>query len=141
MYSNKLFVLAGILPVQTQSGNLSVSSQLQYNIIQQPYIDETNEEVEDLLDSEMGTVEECIKAIEMYGTASAAVTAMIKNEEKERKEELQFGVGALPRSQEQSIPHQQAFVRLVALDFSRSAVETCGINTYVFERILILEVL
>ena len=107
--------MAGILPVQTQSGNPSVSSQLQYNIIQQPYIDETNEEVKDLLDSEMGAIEECIKAIEMYGTASAAVTAMMKIEEKERKEELQLNtdVGALPRSQEQSILHQQAFARLV----------------------------
>ena len=47
-------------------------------------IDETHPEVQLLLDAEMGTPEQCIRAIEMYGTAH---NAMLKMEEEEEEEE------------------------------------------------------
>ena len=48
------------------------------------HIDETNEEVQALLDAEVGTVEECIRAIEMYGTAETAIHHMDEPEEGDR---------------------------------------------------------
>lgn len=52
-------------------------------VIQQPDIDETNEEVQELLEAEMGTVEECIRAIEVHKTAKIAYDHMMELKEKE----------------------------------------------------------
>ena len=46
------------------------------------HIDETNEEVQALLEAEMWTVEECIRAIELYGTADVAFNHMMELKEK-----------------------------------------------------------
>ena len=51
-------------------------------VTEREHIDETNEEVKELLDAEMGTVEECIRAIELYGTAYAAFPHMMEAQEK-----------------------------------------------------------
>ena len=50
-------------------------------VTQQQHIDETNEEVQELLDAEMGSVEECIRAIELYGSAHVAAQHMMAEEE------------------------------------------------------------
>ena len=52
-------------------------------VIHQPDIDETNEEVQELLEAEMGTVEECIRAIELHKTARIAYHHMMELKEKE----------------------------------------------------------
>ena len=59
------------------------SSQPQSRVVVtvQQTIDETNEEVKTLLNADMGTVEMCIRAIEMYGTADIAFRHMIEQEE------------------------------------------------------------
>ena len=48
---------------------------------ERPVIDESNEEVQELLEAEMGTVEQCIRAIELYGTAHKAIHCMVDTEE------------------------------------------------------------
>ena len=53
-----------------------------------PQIDETNEEVQKLLDARMGSSEECIRAIEMYGTAHIATNHMMETELDEEDEGL-----------------------------------------------------
>ena len=53
-----------------------------------PQIDETNEEVQKLLDAGMGSTEECIRAIEMYGTAHIATNNMMEMEIDEEDEAL-----------------------------------------------------
>ena len=45
---------------------------------ERPVIDESNEEVQELLEAEMGTVEQCIRAIELYGTAHIAINHMME---------------------------------------------------------------
>ena len=49
---------------------------------ERPVIDESNEEVHELLEAEMGTVEQCIRAIELYGTAHNAIHHMMETEER-----------------------------------------------------------
>ena len=49
-------------------------------VAEQQVIDGANEEVQKLFHSDMGTAEECITAIEMYGTASEAFKHMLKKE-------------------------------------------------------------
>lgn len=49
-------------------------------VAEQQVIDEANEEVQKLFHADMGTVEECIAAIEMYGTASKAFKHMLKKQ-------------------------------------------------------------
>ena len=44
-------------------------------------LDESNEEVQKLLEAEMGTPEECIRAVETYGTAEAAMNCMMEIDE------------------------------------------------------------
>ena len=53
-----------------------------------PQIDETNEEVQKLLDAGMGSSEECIRAIEMHGTAYVAINHMMEMELVEEDEVL-----------------------------------------------------
>ena len=64
---------------------LSPSSQPQSRVVftERAVIDESNEEVQELLEAEMGTVEQCIRAIELYGTAHKAMHYMMEMEERE----------------------------------------------------------
>ena len=64
---------------------LSSSSQSQSRVVftERVVIDESNEEVQELLEAEMGTVEQCIRAIELYGTAHIAIHYMMDLEERE----------------------------------------------------------
>lgn len=48
-------------------------------------IDQTNEQVHELLEAEMGTVEECIRAIEMYGTAEDALDHMMSLQQEDQE--------------------------------------------------------
>ena len=64
------------------------------------HIDETNEEVQALLDAGVGTVEECIRAIEMYETAKIAIHHMDEPEEEGEGEAL-FPGRSLPMLSEQ----------------------------------------
>ena len=48
-------------------------------------IDQTNKEVQELLEAEMGTVEECIRAIEKYGTAEDALDHMMNLQQEDQK--------------------------------------------------------
>ena len=71
------------------------------------YIDETNEEVQELLDAGMGSVEECIQAIEVYGTANMAFNHMMELQEKGPLSEESL----LPVSEGHTVlalPHQPA---------------------------------
>ena len=43
-------------------------------------VDETNPEVQQLLDAKMGSPERCIRAVKMYGTAHLAMNYMMKEE-------------------------------------------------------------
>ena len=56
------------------------SSQPQSRVVvtRRQHVDETNSDVQKLLDAGMGTVEECIQAIEVYGTANMAFDPMMK---------------------------------------------------------------
>ena len=48
-------------------------------------IDQTNKEVQELLEAKMGTVEECIRAIEMYGTAEDALDHMMNLQQEDQE--------------------------------------------------------
>ena len=63
---------------------LSPSSQPQSRVVftERPVIDESNEEVQELLETKMGTVEQCIRAIELYGTAHIAINHMMEMEQR-----------------------------------------------------------
>ena len=52
-------------------------------VTHRPQIDETNEEVQQLLEAGMGSIDECIRAIEMYGTAHLATNHMMEIEMEE----------------------------------------------------------
>ena len=52
-------------------------------VTHRPQIDETNEEVQQLLEAGMGSIDECIRAIETYGTAHLATNHMMEMEEDE----------------------------------------------------------
>ena len=69
---------------QSPGVGLSSSSQPQSRVVftERPVIDESNEEVQELLEAEMGTVEQCIRAIELYGTAHNAIHYMMETEER-----------------------------------------------------------
>jgi hypothetical protein len=60
------------------------SSQPQSRVVvtRRQHVDETNSDVQELLDAGMGTVEECIQAIEVYGTANMAFNHMMELQEK-----------------------------------------------------------
>ena len=70
------------------------------------HIDETNEEVKELLDAEMGTVEECIRAIELYGTAINAFPHMMESQEMGALFQ-ESGLSMLPTSQKPQPPAQE----------------------------------
>lgn len=59
-------------------------------------VDETNDQVQLLLEAEMGTPEECIRAIEAHGTAQIAMDHMMEVEEGALFEDvsvpMQYGV-------------------------------------------------
>ena len=88
-------------------------------VIQQPDIDETNEEVQELLEAEMGTVEECIRAIEVHKTAKIAYHHMMELKEKEALlQDIHLPV--IPGSRvmpEVSEPGLAGFVRKIFLEF------------------------
>ena len=102
-----LFLGTG-LSAQPLRGNLSVPTQSQSKgvITHQQYVDETNEEVQKLLEAEMGTVEECIRAIELYGTAAAAAPHM-------EEEEAQLLENNIAGFQEHLVPDPSASPKLV----------------------------
>ena len=60
-------------------------------VTHRPQIDETNEEVQQLLEAEMGSIDKCIRAIEMYGTAHLATNHMIEMEMEEDEAFFQDG--------------------------------------------------
>ena len=76
------------------------------------HIDETNEEVQALLDAEVGTVERCIRAIEMYGTAKIAIHHMDEPEEGEG--EALFPERSLPMLSEQHAALPDVDQRIIA---------------------------
>ena len=81
---------AGLLASQSPGVGHSISTQPQTGVVvtHRQHIDETNEEVQALLDAEVGTVEECIRAIEMYETANIAIHHMDEPEEEGEREDL-----------------------------------------------------
>ena len=102
----------GIFPAQSVREKPLVSSQPESEAVikYQEHIDQTNEEVQKLLQAEMGTVEECIRAIELYGTATKAAPHMEQEEALHLESSVLFS-----SSEENSAPHQNAFTRLVTL--------------------------
>ena len=56
--------------------HLSSPSTTRRVITHRQQVDESNDEVQQLLEANMGTVEECIRAIEHYGTANIAYHKM-----------------------------------------------------------------
>ena len=71
--------------IPSQSPRASSSSpqpQARVVVTERQHIDETNQEVIELLDAEMGTVEECIRAIELFGSAEIAFDRMMQSQEK-----------------------------------------------------------
>ena len=68
-------------PVQSPQTSPSSHPQTRVVVTHRLAIDETNEEVQQLLDAEMGSTEECIRAIEIYGTAHVAMNHMMEMEE------------------------------------------------------------
>ena len=75
--------------------------------LQQP-VDETNLQVQLLLDAEMGTPEQCVRAIEMHGTAHEAMDHMMEIQIEEDDGFFQGGVSipTEPVLEEPSLPSQ-----------------------------------
>ena len=67
------------------------SSKSKIVVTHRPQIDETNEEVQQLLEAGMGSIDECIRAIEMYGTAHLATNHMMEMEMEEDEALFQDG--------------------------------------------------
>ena len=84
-------------------------------VTQRPPVDETNPEVTLLLDAEMGTTEQCIRAIEMYETAHLAMGHMMEMEAED--DGVLFSDGTLiPMLQERAMPiHLTRYVYIVSL--------------------------
>ena len=76
-------VPAGLLASQSPGVGHSISTQPQTRVVVThiQHIDETNEEVQALLDAGVGSVERCIRAIKMYRTAETAIHHMDEPEE------------------------------------------------------------
>ena len=73
-------------------------------------IDETNEEVQQLLDAEMGSPEDCIRAIEMYGTAHIAMNHMMEMEEEALFQDVAVSTQVV---EEQAMHRQIGYVSLL----------------------------
>ncbi|CAI8017205.1 E3 ubiquitin-protein ligase rnf213-alpha [Geodia barretti] len=71
-------------PSRALPANPSSSTQLRSRVIVTYHqnVDENNEEVQQLLEAEVGSVEECIRAIEVYGTADVAFNHIMELKEK-----------------------------------------------------------
>ena len=85
------------------------SSDSKIVVTYRPQIDETNEEVQQLLEAEMGSIDECIAAIEMYGTAHLATNHMMMKED-----ETFFQDGSLQMQSNGSEIPVQEITRFVA---------------------------
>ena len=88
MFKYNIFVLwfgADADPSQALPASPSSSTQLRSRVIviYHQHVDENNEEVQQLLEAEVGSVEECIRAIEVYGTADVAFNHIMELKEKE----------------------------------------------------------
>ena len=87
MFKYNIFVLwfgADADPSRALPANPSSSTQLRSRVIVTYHqnVDENNEEVQQLLEAEVGSVEECIRAIEVYGTADVAFNHIMELKEK-----------------------------------------------------------
>ena len=93
---------AGI-PLQSPPVSSStIKSQTRIVVTCQQLVDDTNPEVQLLLDAEMGTPEQCIRAIEIHGTAHEAMDYMMEIV----AEEDEGFFPMLPVSQDLSLPSQ-----------------------------------
>ena len=71
--------LAGVAP--SLSPHISPSSATRVVVTHRQPIDETNHDVKKLVEAGIGTTEECIRAIEEFGTAQIALDRMMEMEE------------------------------------------------------------
>ena len=105
----------GVVVVPSQSPAASpLQPQARVVVTELQAIDDTNEEVKELLDADMGTVEECIRAIELYGTAIDAFPHMMESQEMGALFQ-ESGFSMLPTSQKPQPPAQEIarFVKVV----------------------------
>ena len=83
-YLKYLSFCAVIVPPQSpRASSSSPEPQARVVVTVRQHIDETNQEVVELLEAEMGTVEECIRAIDLFGSAQIAFDHMMQSQEKE----------------------------------------------------------
>ena len=71
--------LAGVAP--SLSPHISPSSATRVVVTHRQPIDETNHDVKKLVEAGIGSTEECIRAIEAFGTAQIALDHMMEMEE------------------------------------------------------------
>ena len=91
-------------PIQCSGASPSSKTQSKFIVIHRRHIDENDKEVQELLDAGvLGSVEMCIKAIEVHGTASAAINHIMVLEEKKAELEENHDL-TYPASQEHLTP-------------------------------------
>ena len=105
-FETKFIFASGVVPFQSPGVSpSSTHSRTRVVVTSREAIDETNPEVQLLLDVEMGTPAQCINAIEKYGTAH---NAMLKMEEEEEEDALfHGGTSVLTPQVSAPMPNQQ----------------------------------
>lgn len=89
-------------------------------VTERQHIDETNLEVMELLDAEMGSVEECIRAIELFGSAQIAFDHMMQSQEKGGLfQESNIPVQPVSQMPQRPVDSQQANARFVNIESLR----------------------